>query len=1471
MRQFQAPRHQPDASRVIIDKGGGPTIAKAMMTKPYPHSDQGEPVELAPEIRGAADLRPHGEDPVRRVTGDPAPDGRCAAPPQYADLASLSVAWQTESDPAVRLALASALIDLLSEGGDGAAVAALLQAEHCTDGIRSEVARRTQDGERRRIAIATIRDEDLLARIVHRRAQQVEASDSAVAHKVPDGSKLQSEPTHPGQSGVERTSLYVPRILQQHLADDPDGRCWTDEGTAAFVDISGFTMLSEQLARKGREGAEQIAEVIGSSFESILEVAYGNGGSLLKFGGDSLLLWFSGEGHAARACRATVMMRRRLRDVGRIKMPGAKVTLRMSQGVHSGRFHFFAVGASHRELLPVGPAWSRLAAMEHEAGAGGIVVSPETASVLPSRCLGDVRGPGRRLLREPPNHIELPLTARPRLPADVLARCLSPAIRGHVIAGGGSSELRPVTVAFIRFEGTDALIERSGPQAAAEALDRLVSVVQKATEQQAVSFLASDIDADGGKLILTAGAPKVTGDDEERMLLALREIIAAELPLPIRVGVHRGSVFAGDIGPAYRRTYTVMGDAVNLTARLMAKAETGRIYATTDVLDHSNTLFEGERLEPFKVKGKAQPVSAWSVGHAAGSRSRKSSLQKQPLIGRETELAMLRAAISGARTGQGCMIEIVGEAGVGKTRLLEALRDEAAGLRQLHAVCETYTAHTPYSLWRELLREFMGLRRDDPDDVVAERLRNAVLSDAPDLLPWLSLIGIAFDVQIAPTPEVELLAERNRRAKLHEVVGRFLQATIPDPTLIEIENAHQMDAASAELLSSLASTLGQRHWVVGVARRPPTDGFVAPALEKVTRITLETLSVQDALRIMQSSTEHHPLPMHVLSAVAERSGGNPQFLRDLLDAAIESRGVGGLPASAEAAAMARIDALTPQDRALVRHAAVFGLTFHPRMLSWVAEGGDWPLPGPATWERLQELFDEEGDGYLRFRRSLLRDTAYEGLPYKLRRRLHAAAATHLERETENPEEFAQILSLHYFIAGEYRSAWRYAVIAARSADEVYAHVEAAELYSRALESGGRLPDVGNDELASVHESLADSWNRAGDFRKASDAYNAARQRVTRDALWQSRLLLKCSKMEQKLGKCTKALRWAARAGHAVEEVGGREAALQATHVSAWYATVLQTQGRTGDAVKWAKRAVSEAEAVDDPEALGAAYFVMGWTHNELGKGGAESLWQRSLEAFRRAGNRPRQAGLLSNLGAALQWEGRWDEALSYYELGREESQKIGDVVDAELARINIAEILTDRGELEEAEKILLESLPRWRALEYRYFLGACLSMLGRVALRASRHVDALARLDEARAQFTHVGAEAEVLDVDARIAECHALMGKFDAALDLAGAVLGRARASKGVPKVAPLLERVRGYALQQRGDTVGARQALEASVAAARARRDLFEITLTLRSLIELERAHGVEPAAEIVAESGALLSSLKIKAVPPMPPLAA
>ena len=169
---------------------------------------------------------------------------------------------------------------------------------------------------------------------------------------------------------TQRLVPYVPRLLLRHLEETPDAPVRILDGSLVFVDISGFTRLSERLARQGREGAERLADAIDECFTPLLAVAYENGGGLLKFGGDALLLLFDGEGHPQRACRAAFGMRALLREIGRLDAGGVQVRLRMSVGVHSGECSFFVTRGAHRELLVAGPAATEVVRMEQRRQRG---------------------------------------------------------------------------------------------------------------------------------------------------------------------------------------------------------------------------------------------------------------------------------------------------------------------------------------------------------------------------------------------------------------------------------------------------------------------------------------------------------------------------------------------------------------------------------------------------------------------------------------------------------------------------------------------------------------------------------------------------------------------------------------------------------------------------------------------------------------------------------------------------------------------------------------------------------------------------------------------------------------------------------------------------------------------------------------------------------------------------------------------
>ncbi len=1253
---------------------------------------------------------------------------------------------------------------------------------------------------------------------------------------------------------------YLPRLAIQWAAEDPDARVREEDGSLVFVDISGFTKMSERLARHGRVGAEEVTDVLGAVFTRLLAVAYAEGAGLLKFGGDALLLWFAGDDHPARAVRAAHGMRATLRSIGAVETTAGKVTLRMSIGVNSGRFHFFLVGGSHREMLVTGPAATETVRMESAATAGEILLSPATAAHLPERLVGQAKGPGRLLRSAPPGLSREGAGSEILAGLPDLATYVPLALREPILAGT-EPEHRSATVAFVHFDGTDELIDREGPEATADALDELVRAVQEAVDEQGVGFLASDIDADGGKLILTAGVPRMVGDDEERMLLALRRIVEVERRLPVRVGVNRGPVFSGDVGPSYRRTYTVMGDPVNLAARLMAKAGPGQVFATAAVLESSATRFETTELEPFMVKGKARPVQAWAVGPRIG-RPKRTAAEDLPLTGRDDELGLLSEAQDTARAGRRRTVVLQGEAGLGKTRLLDALLERGADFEVFGATGETFTSTTPYVAWRDVLREMMGVSWDDPSPVVVGRLRELVEAHDTGLLPWVPLIATAADADAEPTPEVAALAPEYRRPRLHQAVVDLLRGLRTSPTLFAFEDAHLMDEASADLLRAIAEDPREdRPWLVLALRRPEGQGFAPSESPAVRTLDLSPLGPEATTALARIVTDDAPLPERVLLETIDRSAGNPQLLLDLVHAA--RSGDGSLPESVEAAATVRIDALAPHDRQLVRRVSVFGLAFHPRFLPDVLDE-EAPRPTRRTWDRLADFFEAEADGYLRFRRAVVRDAAYAGLPFRLRQRLHVAIGAHFEREAADPDDIAGLLSLHFSLGSDHERAWRYARSAGDRAARIFANAEAATLFRRALDAArvsGTVPPV---EVAAVAEARSDVLVMAGEFRDAGEALDLARKVLGGDALAQARLLLKRSRIEEKLGRFSSALRWATRARRMLEGLDGPEVARERAQQSAWTATVLQAEGRSHEAVAWAERAAAEAEAAGDPEALARAFNALDWARLQMGERTGEA-WSRALGIYRDLGDLAGQARILSNLGMGAFYAGAWDEALGYAEQGRELELRIGNYVGAAVDATNMAELKSEQGAYEEAEGLLRDALRVSRAAGHRWGVGLSLSVLALLLARTGRFDEALGLFDEARSEWDHVGAGEDLALNEVRRAECHVLTGDGVSALAALEALL--AAGSEAVEPILPQLERVRGYALVQTEDPLEARAALERSLAAARDRDDLLQAALTLTALSRLDGREGRSPSPTANAEAVATLAKLGVRVVPEVP----
>ncbi len=1245
-------------------------------------------------------------------------------------------------------------------------------------------------------------------------------------------------------------TAHVPTVLLRHLEVAPDEQVRTLPATVMFADVSGFTRLSERLARSGREGAERLTEAINSCFSALLADAYENGASLIKFGGDALLLWFDGEDHPARACTAAMAMRQTLRDVVRSRTGADKVELRISIGIHSGTYETFLVGGSHREYLIAGPAASTAVAMEAVAATSQILVSAQTAELLPSSCLGAPVGPGVMISRSPLSAPQ-PRRKLPRAPLEVVASCLSTELRAHLLAAPAALEHRIATIGFLQFGRLDRLIAEQGAAAAATKLDQLVRHVQEATDRYEVCFLGSDVAVDGGKLLLTAGAPRAVGDDEERMLLTLRHVIEAEPALPIRAGVNRGHVFAGEVGPFYRRTYTVMGDAVNLAARLSAKAPWESIYATQGVLDRSPTRFERTAVAPFVVKGKSRPVEAWEVGRVLGAAPPSAAQKAAPLIGRDRELAILRQAVEDALTGRGGMIEITGETGSGKSRLLAEARRLGEGTRPMHAVCEPYTQTVPYAAWRDPLRQLLGLTRDDDEQRVARRLREHVLAQQPELAPWLPLLAISFGAELPSTREVQELSAEFREAKLHEAVLNFLAPHFSLPTILAIEHVHLMDAASAALLTALGDALQTSSWLVMITRRDVEDGFVAEPAKSV-RLDLGPLSRQDTLALAEATPEAHVLPPHLLELAVERSGGSPEFLLDLLSTA--AGGSATLPDSVQAAADARIDSLDPGDRVLVRRAAVLGLTFQAERLPEVLEPGSHRLDEEA-WSRLGGVFARDPDGHVRFRRPALCEAAYEGLPFTLRRELHARVARSLEQDLgHDVDTDPAVLSLHFSRAGDHGRAWKYALLGAEHAGTLFAHADASRLYRRAIEAG-KADGAAPAQLAAAWERLGESCAQVGELAAAADAFRSARRLSGGDPIIEARLCFRHGRLRQR-SDMSGAVRWMRRGLRNLEDVRGREARAWRARLIAELAWIRARQQRYRETEGLCRDALREGEAIGELRAQARACYTLDWALFELGRPEEMTYSQRALEIYAELGDLKGEGDVLNNLGAFAYWGGRWEEAVGLYRQAGDCSERAGNAADAAETDANVGEILSDQGRLQEAEAHLRRAQRVWNATGHQEGVAFANMVLGRLAVRAGRAQEGTALLEAAAANMRRAGVGYYADRATAFLAEGHALGGDPERGVEMASGLV-----AAGSSYVA-LLRRASGTALCRMGDRDGARRELELALVAARRGGEDYEVALTLDVLATVDTLD-----AERHAERDTIVERLGIVRLPAGP----
>ena len=1246
---------------------------------------------------------------------------------------------------------------------------------------------------------------------------------------------------------------YVPRLLIEWVQNSPETPHRQIDGSLAFVDISGFTALTERLARRGKVGAEILRDTLDGVFNALLDEAYLWGAGLIKWGGDAFLLLFDGPEHARRAARAAWEMQLTIERVGRLRVGGDTVTLRMSIGVTTGLIDFVTAGSVHRELLVVGPIATETAEIEAVADAGEIGLSHALAHTLDPSYVGPPKG-GALLLVAPPEAEQNPAPDVGSVSGLDIASCIPIAARAHVMLERSEPEHRTITAAFIDLMETDALLARLGPIRFAAAIDERISSIQEAALRYEVPFNLTDISKGSVKTLLTAGAPSSTGHDEEQMLRALREVMDEPGVVPMRVGVNAGRVFTGDFGPPYRRAYSVFGDAVNTAARVMARAEAGQILSTEIVLERSRTTFVTTPIEPFHVKGKAEPLEASIIGPIVGRRGERGA--ETPFVGRDAELDGLALVIDEVRHGNGWIVEVGGAAGAGRSRLVQELVDRSPDLRVLRARCEEYEASTPYFALRAPMRSALELEPRADADAAERRLREVVARIDPELVPWVPLLGVLLGLDLAPTPETSSLDERFLRETLAEVALRFLLDTLGGTaTMLAVEDVQFMDEASADLLVRLSRAAASLRYVLVVTHsdRATTWAPVGDEDLRCLAFTLRPLTERQSAEIVEIATDEHPLPPHVVEEIARRSGGNVLFLFELLDMARATGTTAALPDSVEAVIAADIDRLSPPDRMVLRSASLLGASFDRALLISTLEG-EAELDDQ-LWERLHGIVDPDATGRMRFRNTLVRDAAYEGLSFRRRTELHARVAQAIESAAAAPDEEAPMLALHFFEAHRHDKAWHYGRVAGDRARAVAAPVEAARFYELALTAGGRVKDIGDRDRADVWVALGAVRETAGMFGASFEALRRA-TKLLPDPVERARMFALRARARVRTGAYTNALRETTAGLQLVERLDSREATGARATLRSIRSEVRMLQGHPREAIALAELAVEEGRRVDELVGLTNAYTALDASYQLLGRPEKAVNEWLSLEIYTRLGNATACGISELNLGVQAYADGRWSEAADLYTRAQEDSLRAGDRPNAAVAAVNLGELLVSRGDLDEAERVLTDARRVLRSTGRIPFALFAEAQLARCALESgdvTRAAESLERIAVEAAQGDHSAVVLEVAIYRALAYERAGRAAAGLAAIDAAADAGGEEAALYAAP-----VERVRAACLTSLGRFDEARRALARALESALAQGLLYEQLLVRRARAELADGEGAK--AEELREAERLAELLGI-----------
>ncbi|HKW90659.1 MAG TPA: adenylate/guanylate cyclase domain-containing protein [Methylomirabilota bacterium] len=801
-------------------------------------------------------------------------------------------------------------------------------------------------------------------------------------------------------------------------------------------------------------------------------------------------------------------------------------------------------------------------------------------------------------------------------------------------AGALAGERKQVTVLFVDVAGFTSLSERLDPEDVhrlmSRAFDLMLAEVHR-YEGTVNQFL-------GDGIMALFGAPIAHEDHARRAVHAAlgiaRALEAYEAELRprgitfrVRQGLNTGLVVVGSIGSDLRMDYTAVGDTTNVAARMQQVSEPGRVTVSEATHRLIQGYFETRAVGEKALKGKADPVPVWEVVAARETRTRLEVMAERgltPLVGRERELGQLVDAFARARSGAGQVVLVVGEPGIGKSRLLHEVHRRIGADGAWHeGHCLSFGKAMAFHPLVDLVRRWFGIDEVDGEAAIATKLERGAAAIHTDLVAVTPYLRALLSVDPGDAG-VRAMIPAERRGETFEALRRLLvHAAEREPQILVIEDLHWIDGASEQFLATLVDSVPAVPAMLVFTYRP---GYASPFGDRsyLTRIVPAPLSADESARMAAAVLATDTLPRELRAVVATRAEGNPFYVEELVKSLEESGALrragdrlelarpvtaSDIPGTIQDVIAARIDRLAEAPKRALQLASVIGREFTHRLVDRLAdirERTEGLLRELTALELIHERRRFPELAYM-FKHALTQDVTYASLLVQRRKELHGLIGVAIEELYVDrlPEHF-EMLAHHFSRAEDWKRAFEYLLKAAEKATQAAGLRQALDLYAQALTVAERLREsVPPATIMAIHRARADLFFGTGEFVRSREA-----------------------------------------AGDLLEVARGTGDRAEEAEALARIASALQWAEDFPSALERARQSIEIAESVGAQGALGFGLYIRGYLHGLNARlDAAEADVDRALQISRAVGDRSREALALHFLALYRGWQGQYRPSL----------------------------------------------------------------------------------------------------------------------------------------------------------------------------------------------------------------------------------